>query len=463
MSYAHSRDSNVDDEQLNIFRQQLAAEVRAQTGQEFAIFQDRTDIAWGQNWQQRINETLDSVSLLLVIITPGFFQSTASRAEVSRFLDRERELGRSDLILPVYYASAREMDDPTLREGDEVARALATRQFVDWRQLRFEPPNSPAARKAVRQLASRMRELWQPDPIHAPSSEAGKGIGAGAGFSDDLDLRVMVSADASADTGIARRLLSGESISVVTWDEDSTLDLESALNGVNALVALVDRRAPSTGVLLEIGAALGRGMPVVLLLSSAHLSTTLPSRLRELPTVVLAGAEEAVSRRLTDTVRSAVEAVPASRLPTQARASRSYVRQVEAREWADEAERRVAAALANLGARVVGQVPANDRRQVDLAAWIPALPIPHLNPILVEVAGKRPNVQMRTDHLLRFLRDRDVQIGMLILAEEENPSWVIREGRAIVILSLQGLYDLTPDSLVQLIMDGRNRLAHVAL
>ena len=79
MSYARSRDSHDDDEQLNSFREQLAAEVRAQTGQEFVIFQDRTDIAWGQNWQQRINEALDAVSLLLVIITPGFFQSTASR------------------------------------------------------------------------------------------------------------------------------------------------------------------------------------------------------------------------------------------------------------------------------------------------------------------------------------------------------------------------------------------------
>jgi hypothetical protein len=25
-----------------------------QTGEEFLIFQDRTDIAWGQNWQQHI-------------------------------------------------------------------------------------------------------------------------------------------------------------------------------------------------------------------------------------------------------------------------------------------------------------------------------------------------------------------------------------------------------------------------
>ena len=162
MSYVRFNDQH-DDGQLSQFRERLGAEVRAQTGQEFAIFQDRNDIAWGQNWQQRIDETLDAVTLLLVIITPSLFLSPPCRAEVTRFLDRERALGRADLILPVYYISARELDDPTLREADEMAKVLASRQFADWRELRFEPFTSPLVRKAIAQLASRMRDtFWQP-------------------------------------------------------------------------------------------------------------------------------------------------------------------------------------------------------------------------------------------------------------------------------------------------------------
>src|SRR5580704_4410242 len=131
MSYARFNDAH-DDGQLSAFRERLAAEVRAQTGREFVIFQDRADIAWGQNWRQRIEETLDVVTLLLVVITPGFFGSAACRGEVARFRELERELGRSDLILPVYYISAREMDDRAVRESDELARVLASRQFADW-------------------------------------------------------------------------------------------------------------------------------------------------------------------------------------------------------------------------------------------------------------------------------------------------------------------------------------------
>jgi hypothetical protein len=46
MSYARFNDEH-DDGQLTMFRQRLAAEVRAQSRQDFAIFQDRADIGLG--------------------------------------------------------------------------------------------------------------------------------------------------------------------------------------------------------------------------------------------------------------------------------------------------------------------------------------------------------------------------------------------------------------------------------
>jgi parallel beta-helix repeat protein len=189
MSYVRFNDQH-DDGQLSQFRERLAAEVRAQTGQEFAIFQDRNDIAWGQNWQQRIDDALGAVTLLLVIITPSLFRSPACRDEFGKFAERERALGRADLILPVYYIGAREMDDPGLRDSDEMARMLASRQFADWRELRFEPFTSPLVRKAIAQLASRMRDsFWQPPaapatrrakPAQAAESPAGSAEQAAA-------------------------------------------------------------------------------------------------------------------------------------------------------------------------------------------------------------------------------------------------------------------------------------------
>jgi hypothetical protein len=159
MSYVRFNDQH-DDGQLSLFRERLSAEVRAQTGYEFPIFQDRSDIAWGQAWQERIDQALDGAALLVIIITPSFFRSAACRAEVERFLAREHELGRHDLILPVYYVSTPELDDPGVRGADELARAVAARQLADWRELRFELFTSPVVRRAVAQLAARMRDTF---------------------------------------------------------------------------------------------------------------------------------------------------------------------------------------------------------------------------------------------------------------------------------------------------------------
>ena len=112
------------------------------------------------------------MTLLLVVITPSFFRSPACRAEVERFLARERALGRQDLILPVYYVSTPELDDPKRREADELARVLASRQFADWRELRFEPFTSPVVGKTLAQLASRMRDSFWQQPS-TPSRPAG--------------------------------------------------------------------------------------------------------------------------------------------------------------------------------------------------------------------------------------------------------------------------------------------------
>lgn len=164
MSYARFDDQH-DAGWLTRFREQLSTEVQVQTGNHnFEIFQDRKDIAWGQDWQQRIDATLDTVPLLLVIITPSFFSSSACRYEVNKFLDRERAVGRHDLILSVYYISVREMDNPALRASNELAKVLASRQLADLRQLRGKSITSPRVREAITQLAtqlaSRMRDMF---------------------------------------------------------------------------------------------------------------------------------------------------------------------------------------------------------------------------------------------------------------------------------------------------------------
>ena len=57
MSYARIDDQH-DNGQVSELRQRLSVEVQVQIGEEFPIFQDREDIAWGQNWRTRIENAL---------------------------------------------------------------------------------------------------------------------------------------------------------------------------------------------------------------------------------------------------------------------------------------------------------------------------------------------------------------------------------------------------------------------
>jgi F-box protein 11 len=152
MSYVHSDDEH-EGGRLSTFREILSGEVGLLAGIEFPIFQDRNDIHWGQNWRQRLTESLDLTTFFIPIITPRYFQSQACRRELEQFLERERRLGRTDLVLPIYYVTCDQIENPARYTEDPLVRVVADHQYDDWRELRHEPFNAPVIRRRVERLA----------------------------------------------------------------------------------------------------------------------------------------------------------------------------------------------------------------------------------------------------------------------------------------------------------------------
>src|SRR5512147_285233 len=157
LSYVRDDDEH-EGGRLTQFRELLSREVRMQTGEEFPIFQDRKDIRWGQNWKQRLDDSLDAVTFLIPLIAPGFFRSKPCRDELARFLAREKSLGRSDLVPPVYYINCPTLNDEVKRAGDDLAQAIYEHQYADWRELRFEPFTAPEMRRQIAKLATQIGE-----------------------------------------------------------------------------------------------------------------------------------------------------------------------------------------------------------------------------------------------------------------------------------------------------------------
>lgn len=167
MSYAHA-DDKFNKGYLTEFCQCLSGEVRLYLGEEFPIFLDRKDIKWGDSWKKRIEGSIDGTTFLIPIITPGFFKSQYCRDELSRFLERERTLGRDDLVLPVYFIDTPLLEDEMKRKQDELAKIIFTRQYEDWRALRFEELSSGAVRQALAKQAAQIRDALD---SFAPASE----------------------------------------------------------------------------------------------------------------------------------------------------------------------------------------------------------------------------------------------------------------------------------------------------
>ncbi|HWP52931.1 MAG TPA: right-handed parallel beta-helix repeat-containing protein [Pyrinomonadaceae bacterium] len=135
------------------------------------MFQDRNDIGWGQQWKERIEGSLNAVTFLVPIITPGFFKSPACREEFQLFLQREDKLNHNDLILPIYYVDCPILSDEAKREKDPMAKAIASRQYADWRDLRFEPFTSPDVGKTLARMARQIVEaLERGEPAVLPST-----------------------------------------------------------------------------------------------------------------------------------------------------------------------------------------------------------------------------------------------------------------------------------------------------
>ncbi|MFL6674114.1 MAG: right-handed parallel beta-helix repeat-containing protein [Massilia sp.] len=160
MSYVRFDDEH-ENGRLTEFCKRLSGEVRLQTGEQFEIFQDRNDITWGQQWKNRIVDCIDAGMFLIPIITPSFFKSDPCREELERFLTREAELGRNDLILPLYYVNCPILEDECKRNADPLAKLVSERNYFDWRKLRFEHFGSPQSAQMLAKLATQIADALE--------------------------------------------------------------------------------------------------------------------------------------------------------------------------------------------------------------------------------------------------------------------------------------------------------------
>jgi parallel beta-helix repeat protein len=161
LSYARFNDEH-DEERISYLRRRLADEVETVSGVSFEIFQDRRDIRVGQQWKDRIEQALDSTTLLIAFITPSFFASEYCRGELQQFLEREAQLRRDDLIIPVLYVPVPFFKKNAPPSADQLINVMKSRQAVDWTALRFQKRGSEEMLAAINALANQIEAIVGP-------------------------------------------------------------------------------------------------------------------------------------------------------------------------------------------------------------------------------------------------------------------------------------------------------------
>jgi CheY-like chemotaxis protein len=166
--------TRIDDEffggAITSLRKLLELGVQVVTGnREFCIFQDVDGIELGQQWQDRLDEAITSTKFLIPIVTPCFFESSACRDELGKFVEHERALRRGDLILPIYFVTTPLFEKPDLLKDDPLASEIRRRQWYDWRLHADLPITDPLIRRAVRELAEQIAMAISRVPVLPPN------------------------------------------------------------------------------------------------------------------------------------------------------------------------------------------------------------------------------------------------------------------------------------------------------
>ena len=231
LSYAHNDD---EDDRITTLRLRLQTEVRMLTGlPSFRIFQDREGVGIGQQFQPLIEESIDGTLLLVTMITPTFLLSESCRAEVRRFLTREKRLERDDLIIPILYVPT-----PGLTDADDpIARELNKRLHIEWGDLRFQDYDSNQVRMKINKIATDIEKALG----RIPTSE-----------------QTLDDSPATADTELGHMELLAEAESAADYFIADMNDLTAYTNQFGSLVteateemlASADRPRPSTARLM---------------------------------------------------------------------------------------------------------------------------------------------------------------------------------------------------------------------
>lgn len=131
----------------------LTGRFQAQTGRTLELFVDRDSIGWGEDWRQTIRGSVQAATVFIPIVTMRYFTSDACREELIAFHSNARQLGVTDLILPIVLAGADQIRDTDEREE---VRLIESLNYMNIESAWVAGYDSPEWRRSIAEMVGHL-------------------------------------------------------------------------------------------------------------------------------------------------------------------------------------------------------------------------------------------------------------------------------------------------------------------
>ncbi len=166
--FSYSLDDDVrSDGALALLRRRICGELGRRLRRKLWLWQDEETIPSGPLWADEVRKAIAESVFFIPIVSPNALKTDEFRTEFEAFLARERELGRSDLIFPILYIPAPELQEAARRDADDMLKSIHSRRYADWTHIRQADARSPEVEKQVARLCERIVDALN-EPCESP-------------------------------------------------------------------------------------------------------------------------------------------------------------------------------------------------------------------------------------------------------------------------------------------------------
>ncbi|WP_136035862.1 TIR domain-containing protein [Microbacterium sp. K35] len=238
LSY-HRRDNDVYLHVVDRLKEELAGRFEAATGRQLEIFVDRDSIGWGEDWRNKIRESVLGATFFIPVVTMRYFTSDACVEELNTFYENARQLGVTELVLPLVLAGSRNITSEHPIDEVRLIERLNFRVIEEEWALGYESPQWVAA-------VNRMI-----DDLDRSLSVAEAALSEREQSSGDV---VEVGADSEADLS-----------SLMNDVESTTRAMQDSFASMTALGAVIEQATPrmSAGSAQRRSAGLSQAVPQI--------------------------------------------------------------------------------------------------------------------------------------------------------------------------------------------------------